>query len=44
MTTPTGTIHLSDVKAELGRPWNQAIQLSDSAVRTLAGVTKAVGC
>jgi len=38
MTTPAGTIHLSDVNVELGRPWNQTIQLSDSSVRSLAGV------
>ena len=38
MTTPTGTIHMSDVSVELGRPWNQANNLNDPAVRSLAGV------
>src|SRR5437868_10402204 len=38
MTTPTGTIHMSDVSVELGRPWNQANNLSDPAVRALAGI------
>jgi len=38
MTTPTGTIRMSDVNVELGRPSNQPIRLSDSAVRNLAGV------
>jgi len=37
MTTPTGTIRFSDINAELGRPWNQAINLNDPAVRALAG-------
>ncbi|WP_156398052.1 hypothetical protein [Duganella sp. Root336D2] len=36
MTTPTGTIRLSDVNAELGRPRNQRISLNDAAVRALA--------
>lgn len=38
MTTPTGTIGLSDVNVELGRAYNTPINLNESAVRSLAGV------
>lgn len=37
MTLPTGTISMSQVNTELGRPSTQSINLNDSAVRTLAG-------
>lgn len=37
MALPTGTIAMSDVNVELGRPWNQAISLNDPQVRELAG-------
>jgi hypothetical protein len=37
MTTPTGTISLRDVNIELGRPAGQQIDMSESAVRSLAG-------
>lgn len=38
MTTPTGTIGLSDVNAELGFSPTALITMNDAAVRTLAGV------
>lgn len=38
MTTPTGTISLSDVNVELGRSSTASINMNESAVRTLAGV------
>lgn len=38
MTTPTGTISLSDVNVELGRSSTANISMNESAVRTLAGV------
>lgn len=38
MTTPSGTIGLSDVNAELGYSPTALITMNDSAVRTLAGV------
>lgn len=39
MTTPTGTISLSDVNVELSKSSTAAISLNDTDVRTLAGVT-----
>lgn len=38
MALPTGTISMSDVNSELGRAWNQTIDLNDSQVRQLAGI------
>jgi hypothetical protein len=38
MTTPTGTISLSDVNVELGRSSTANISMNEAAVRTLAGV------
>jgi hypothetical protein len=38
MPLPTGTISMSEVNTELGRPSTQSINLNDSAVRSLAGV------
>ena len=38
MTTPSGTIGLSDVNAELGYSPTALITMNDAAVRTLAGV------
>jgi hypothetical protein len=38
MTTPTGTISMSDVNTELGLTSTATISLNDAAVRTLAGV------
>lgn len=38
MTTPTGTISLSDVNTELGFSATALISMNDAAVRTLAGV------
>jgi alpha-tubulin suppressor-like RCC1 family protein len=38
MTTPTGTISLSDVNIELGRSATAQINMNDADVRTLAGV------
>lgn len=37
MALPTGTIAMSDVNTELGRAWNQRIDLNDGQVRSLAG-------
>lgn len=37
MALPTGTISMSDVNVELGRPWNATISLGDAEVRSLAG-------
>lgn len=37
MTLPWGQIAMSDVNAELGRPWNQQIHMADGDVRRLAG-------
>lgn len=39
MTTPTGTISMSDVNTELGKSSTSLISLNDSDVRTLAGVS-----
>jgi len=38
MTTPTGTISMSDVNIELGYSSTATITLNDTAVRTLAGI------
>jgi len=38
MSTPTGTIGMSDVNVELGYAYNTTRSLNDSIVRTLAGV------
>jgi len=38
MTLPTGTISLSQVNTELGRPATQAISLNDAGVRGLSGM------
>ena len=38
MTTPTGTIAMSDVNVELGLPSSTVITLNDTAVRNLAGI------
>lgn len=38
MTTPTGTIAMSDVNVELGLPSTTVITLNDTAVRNLAGI------
>ena len=38
MTTPSGTIGLSDVNVELGFPATSVITMNDAVVRTLAGV------
>ena len=37
MALPTGTISLSQVNTELGRPATQSINMNDGAVRSLAG-------
>lgn len=37
MTTPSGTIGLSDVNVEIGYPYNRSITMNDAVVRTLAG-------
>jgi hypothetical protein len=39
MSTPTGTISMSDVNTELGRASNTNISLNEGVVRTLAGVS-----
>ena len=38
MTTPTAQIQASDVNVEVGRAWNAAFNMGDSAVRNLAKV------
>ena len=38
MTTPSGTIGLSDVNVELGFPATSVVTMNDAVVRTLAGV------